>query len=1228
MRTFMIRTLVTLLALLVASTRFYSDSLMGAVKNSSGNTLAIIVCACLIFMLAATVAYLSSRMSRVQLTTAGIVVLCSLAVGGSAAAQTMGGSISGTVKDTQGGAIPGVAAVFTNSTTGVTTPVQTNQAGLYRASNLQPGTYNLRVTIAGFSTGIKNGIVLNVGGDLTVDFTLGVAGVDQNITVTGTQAGVDLTTSSLSYDVNSTAMRELPLNGRDFTSLATLNPSVSTLNGEAASAGSMRSGRGKALTISGNRPAANNFLFDGISMNDQSNNTPGSILGVTLGVDAIEQFTLLSDTFPAEYGNASGGILNAVTRSGTNHVHGSAFYFGRNSAIDALNYFDQTSLPNPAFRRNQYGATAGGPIKRDKAFWFADFEAISQLQGLTQLIKVPTLASWSNADSAIQKFQPYYPATTLAQDSTATCQSGVLYACYDTIPIVNTTIGNEDYGLGKVNYKITDRDSFLASYFLDFGDLKAPDTFNNQITDTKTHRMGLAMEYTRTISPSIVNIARAGYSRNLDQGALPSTTQVLNPALNNTGFGYDFVPGKGAGGISVTNLTSLTANPLATDFNKAGYNSYQEYDNLLITKGTHSFKFGANFNRMQYNNIGTNLQGGSFTITSSLSSFLQNGLTTGTHAGKNTASIAGTYGSTLNAYAYPDALNAPVYVGTYNGNLRAFRQNIIGMFAQDDWKALSNLTINYGLRYEFVTLPTDADNRVAILKHLTDSAPTVGGPIALGNPSLKDLSPRIGFSYDPFHNGKTALRAGFGLFDSLDLLNEYDLVLERSFPYNTQESLATSNGINLNGSFPSTGYCLGAQYDTTTGNVDPAFKGGNCTGITPQSKIPSLRTSYIDPSPPRSYIMQWNINIEQQLGAWRVTAGYVGSRGIHQLEVERNINTVMPTVVGSGVTARYFYPAVQKAPTGQTQPLLKLNPNFASINCSATFNIDTYYDALHLSVKHDLSKGFQVMGSFSYGKSIDEASSTASTSSGTGYAYAIGSPQPLMPIINRGRSDFDIKNNAAISVVYDVPTNHFGFKPLSVAANGWEVTTVYRVQSGTPFTVALTGDEPYFNPATPSVSYLGESETDTTGSTVGERPNVVQGCKLTNPGNVSHYINTSCFTYPNQNDSNGGVPGTFLGNESRNAMSGPGYQNADVAFIRNDSFGEHVKGQLRFEFFNVANHPNFSVPAVTSGLGAATVNPATLAITPAGPVSSFNGSIQSTGGNIPRQIQYGYKITF
>jgi hypothetical protein len=272
-------------------------------------------------------------------------------------------------------------------------------------------------------------------------------------------------------------------------------------------------------------------------------------------------------------------------------------------------------------------------------------------------------------------------------------------------------------------------------------------------------------------------------------------------------------------------------------------------------------------------------------------------------------------------------------------------------------------------------------------------------------------------------------------------------------------------------------------------------------------------------------------------------------------------------------------------------------------------------------VKHNLTRGFQVIGSYAFGKSLDESSSIASTSSGTGYPNAIGNPQPQLPRINRGRSDFDIKNNATISVVYDVPKNDLSFKPLSIAASGWEISGIYRVQSGSPFTVTLSGDQSPVNPASPSTKYNGISETDTNGATAGERPNVTAGCQVTNPGvlkkynKTASYINVNCLSVPNAWDSYNGQSGIFLGNMSRNMLSAPGYQDVDISFIRNDAFGEHFKGQLRLELFNAVNHPNYAAP-VASGFTA-----------PLSSTSTF-GQVQSTGGNSARLIQYGYKITF
>jgi Carboxypeptidase regulatory-like domain/TonB-dependent Receptor Plug Domain len=1141
----------------------------------------ILVCMSLFVSFLGCNVLLSSRRSGPRVTALGIIGLCCcLGATSRATAQAVGGSISGTVKDKQGGAISDATAVFTNTKTGVTTTVQTNHNGLYRGSNLQPGVYDLKVTIAGFSTGIKTNMTLNVGADLTVDFDLKVASVDQNITVTGSEASVDLSTSSLSYDVPGPTIRELPLNGRDFTSLATLQPGVSVING--APAGSARTGLGRALTISGQRPAANNFLQDGISLNDAGNNTPGSILGVTLGVDAVEQFTLLTDTFPAEYGNAAGGVVNAITRSGTDQYHGSAFYFGRNSAIDALNRFDVTSLPDPAYRRHQYGGSAGGPIRRDKAFWFADYEAIGLLSGSTSVDTVPTPSFWAEADPDIQRVQKLYPQLT----TTATCVPSTGVGCTGTYNVVLNTVGNEKYTLGKVDYKFSEKDSVRGSYFIDYATSSTPDSFKNQLNSTLTHRQGVSMEYTRTLNSSMVNIARFGFTRSLFQG--PQVTQVYNPAINDVSLGY--VPGKTIGAIAVPGLTSLSAGPTALDYAFAAYNSFQGYDNFIFTKGTHAFKFGGNVNRMQYNSSQPNLSGGSYTW-GTLSGFQQNGKVNA----YNTKTPSVTFAVQLAPYTWSTAVGGNG--NTYSGSdERGMRLTLMGGYAQDDWRIKSNLTINYGVRYEITNKPSVVHGLAALLQHLTDTQPRVGGPIDDINPTLKNVSPRIGLSYDPFHNGKTAIRAGWGVFDSLMLLNEYDTPLFRSFPFFAQAVLTAPAGTkpctsanvpagctSLYGSFPNGGYAIGSN------------------------AAAALRTAYADPAPPRSYIMQWNLNIEQQVGKWMLSAGYVGARGVHLLNVERNIDSVRPTKTSAG----WFYPAVKAS-----DPLQKLNPNFSAINTSATWNTDSDYSAFHAMVKRNLDKGLQVVGSYAWAKSIDSASSTGSTSSGSGYPNGIGNPYPLLPVINRGLSDFDIRHNATISLVWVIPEYRFGFKPIKTVVNGWELAGIYKIQTGTPFSVLLTADQPYVDPANPTVSYRGETETDTTTNALGERPNVVAGCKLTNPGHITNYINSSCFSFPSSAVTVNGQAGTLLGNSGRNSLTAPGYQDADVSLIKNDKIGERFATQFRFEFFNALNHPNLAAPGTTAFDANGKL------------ITSTFGIIKSTGGNAARQIQYGFKATF
>src|SRR6266851_3328900 len=321
-----------------------------------------------------------------------LLIIC----GGAATltAQVAGGTISGTVTDSSGRVINNVKVMITNVATGVTREVTTNDEGFYSAPNLLPGTYQAKFSAKGFKTEARSGIALTVGATEVLDLKMTVGTAVETIQVTGEGPAVQLATSDISAVVNATTVRELPLNGRSWTDLATLQPGVDAIHTQPDfAAGTDRGNRGfgQQLTISGARPQQNNYRLDGVSLNDYANGAPGSVLGGNLGVDAIQEFSVLTSNYSAEYGKTSGGVVNAITRSGTNQIHGSVYEFFRNSKLDAKNYFDVGNIP--PFKRNQFGGTIGGPIVKDHTFFFADFEGIRQSKGITTVATVPSAAA-------------------------------------------------------------------------------------------------------------------------------------------------------------------------------------------------------------------------------------------------------------------------------------------------------------------------------------------------------------------------------------------------------------------------------------------------------------------------------------------------------------------------------------------------------------------------------------------------------------------------------------------------------------------------------------------------------------------------------------------------------------------------------------------------------------------------------------------------------------------
>src|ERR1700730_3836075 len=307
-------------------------------------------------------------------------------------AQVVGGSLSGTITDESGAAIPSTTVSITNVATGVTTNVTANAQGIYNAPNLLPGNYQVTVSAPGFQTAIESGVILTVGAQQVLNVAMKVGTVTEKVEVTGQSPDVQLASPTISGVISSNTIVELPLNGRSWTDLATLQPGVSSIHDMISVSSHDRLGRGLGdeLSISGGRPQQNTYLLDGININDYSNQGPGSILGGNLGADAVSEFTVLTTNYSTEYGRTSGGVISAITRSGTNQFHGSAYEFLRNSAFDARNYFDQATIPE--FRRNQFGASAGGPIRKDKTFIFADYEGLRQNLCFSEQDQVPSLA--------------------------------------------------------------------------------------------------------------------------------------------------------------------------------------------------------------------------------------------------------------------------------------------------------------------------------------------------------------------------------------------------------------------------------------------------------------------------------------------------------------------------------------------------------------------------------------------------------------------------------------------------------------------------------------------------------------------------------------------------------------------------------------------------------------------------------------------------------------------
>jgi outer membrane receptor protein involved in Fe transport len=1023
-----------------------------------------------------------------------------------ACAQVSGATLTGTVRDPSGGFIPNAPVSIKDLATDVVRKVTTDSAGLFTAPNLLPGDYAVTITAPGFSTEVRTGITLTVGAQQVVDVTMRVGQVTQTVEVTGEAPTVQLTSSTLGATVDATTVRELPLNGRSWTDLTNLQPGVVTAESHV---GDNNRGYGAQVSISGARPQQNNYRLDGISINDYANGGPGSLLGGNLGVDAIEEFSVLTSNYSAEYGKSSGGVVNAITRSGTNQLHGSAYEFLRNSALDARNFFDGATVP--PFKRNQFGASAGGPIRKDRIFIFGDYESIRQSLAVTHLWTVLSPAARAGNLAGQAHFTPdpmvlkYIGLDPLPNEGLVGDGNQGLYR------VVGQQVVNENYFTIRVDQRLSEKDSLFETYSFDNSPSVHPDDLGNVLLHDVAKRQFVALEESHIFSPRVVNTVRFGFVR--DRVVTDSGT-AINPLAGDPTQGWTTgVPGATA--VFVSGI--YTIGPGVHPPSNRSWNAFQVYDDAFVTKGLHSLKFGAGFERDQLNEIDITADYSGIFTFGTLASFLTN----------NPSRFSGASPKTVSP--------------------RGMRQSIVGAYIQDDWRWRPNLTLNLGLRYEMSTVPTEVQGKLTNLPTVSAATPHLGDPYFL-NPTLRNFEPRVGFSWDPFHNGKTAVRAGFGMFDVLPMLYTTVTMVGRGAPF----------------------YQIGATSKLPQGS----FPGGAGGSLSPKS----LEYEYVQHNPPRNYVMQWNLNVQRELlRDLTLVVGYAGSRGVHQgLRVD-DANMVFPRLTSAG----YLWPA----PIGSGT---SVNPNGGAVR-ALTWPGNSFYDAFELGILKRMSHGLQIQGSFTWGKSIDNSSGVTN---GDSFANAFSSPHYFDLRTSRAVSDYDIPRILVLNGSWNLPTSKSDSPAVAFVANGWELGAIFKLNDGVPFTATFGSDgDP-----------LGLNSSDPW-----DFPNRLRGpgcATLTNPGSTTNYVKTQCFALPTAPsmafwqancDTTSPIFGpskttepfpicfNLGGSAGRNILRGPGLTNLDFSLFKNNyvkRISENFNAQFRLEVFNILNHANFNPPAV------------------------------------------------
>ncbi|HEY7387318.1 MAG TPA: carboxypeptidase-like regulatory domain-containing protein [Bryobacteraceae bacterium] len=1049
-------------------------------------------------------------------------------------------AITGKVQDATGAAIADAKITVKSLETGAIRETISGADGNFRILSLPLGGQEVKAEKPGFRSVVRTGVSLEVGQEAVLTLQLEVGEVAESVTVVGGAPLVNTTPSSVSGMVGGESVKALPLNGRSYDNLITLNPG--TINYTSMKTVNTTTSDGNSFSVAGRRPQDNLFLLNGIEYTGTSQLavTPGGVSGYLLGIDAVREFNLLTDTYGAQYGKRTGGQVLVVTQSGSNTLHGTLFEFLRNSALDqgepvALDPVDKGNAP--PFRRNQFGAALGGPVKTDRFFLFGNYEGFRQSLATNSVSEVPdayarqgllpnaqgSYVPAAKLNPAMLPFTALWPQANGPELLVNGLPTGTALAYYNP----KNTI-HEDYGTLRADYNLRAADRLSAVYTLDTGTsvIPLPDPlFASSLM--LSSQVG-SLEETHVISPSVLNTFRAGFSRagfNFNSATLTS----FPPSLS-------FVAGDQPGNIAINGgITTAGDSSNAGAWNRR--NLFTVTDGLEIAKGIHQLSVGVWFQRVQDNEdvVSKRLGGATF---STLATFLQ--------------------GNLVNFQVVPDHTEL------------GWRSFFGAWYVQDEIKLRRNLTLQAGLRDEFTTGWNEGWGRAA--NYITNgsgvllTAPHIGNAIFTKNNAARLLGPRLGVAWDPFGNGKTAVRAGFGLYYSL--IDALSFLLNDLPPYN--------GAVTLTGSLPS------LLPITPNVPVPPSCGPGvpsPCTIFAPYGVPPDGQTPTV---------AEWNFSVQQQISAnMALRVAYAGSHGYHGLlSIDANSTPAQICAGASGCVAGGDLATTSVVPQGAQYVPVGGRPNpYLSAGFFWYTEGNNSYNALQLDLTRRLSRGLQLRAAYTWSKNLD-------INSGLTGAQSDNQAQMVM---NRndlprdwGPSALNVAHQLNLSATYALPRLAASHGVEGKFFGGWQLNSIVTLQTGFPFTPLTggnqSGDGDTRNPDRPSLkpSFSG--------------PVVL--------GRQAQWFNPAAFLPPSA--------GTW-GNVGRGVYTGPGLADVDFSVFKNVSVSERAHVQLRAEFFNLLNRANLGTPNATVFSGAA--------------ISPTAGLI-TTLTTTPRQIQMGLKVTF